>query len=79
MDTTSNNAKDWIKDIEYNSNISFSCAFECGKLLSNPEKLPLAREIVILVLERWEKITDDTKEIWSDIAESLGFYPYIEK
>jgi hypothetical protein len=79
MDFTSNNAKDWIKDIENNSNISFSRAFECGKLLSNPEKLSLARDIVILVLERWEKITDDTKEIWSDIAESLGFYPYIEK
>ena len=59
----------------------FSIAMSCSKLLSsgdsNDERE--ARIIVIHILNNWKKVPSELYPIWTDIIESIGFYPYIEK
>ena len=38
-----------------------------------------AERIVVHILNRWNSLPDETKPIWGDIAESVGFYPYIQR
>lgn len=38
-----------------------------------------ANKIIIKVLDIWDKIDDSTKELWIDLIESAGFYPYLLK
>lgn len=38
-----------------------------------------AERIVVHILNRWDSLPDETKPIWGDIAESVGFYPYIQR
>lgn len=60
---------------------SFTLASKCAELLlsSFPKEQNYARRIVIHVLDNWKKINKGTHDIWADIIETLGFYPYIEK
>lgn len=60
---------------------SFYYASMCSKLLCskiNKDKV-LGRKILIHILDNWNKVPNDTYPIWSDLIESAGFYPYIEK
>lgn len=36
------------------------------------------REIVIHILDIWDKVNEDTREIWLDLIERAGFYPYFK-
>ena len=38
-----------------------------------------AERIIIHILNKWNLIPEETKPIWGDIAESVGFYPYIQR
>lgn len=60
---------------------SFSIAIHCSNLLSSGsiENEIAARAITIHILNNWKKIPAETHPIWSDIFESVGFYPYLEK
>jgi reverse gyrase len=58
-------------------NESFSFAKTASILLRNEEEN--GRKIIIYVLDNWQKIPDETVEIWTDLIESAGFYPYLEK
>lgn len=60
---------------------SFDIACQCAKLLTSDrsEDQRNARRIAIHVLDNWEKICKDTYDLWLDIIESLGFYPYVEE
>lgn len=62
-------------------NQSFRIVAYCTQLLSlhSAEAELSARKIVIHVLNNWEKVDKNTYEIWSDLIETLGFYPYIQK
>ena len=59
----------------------FSIAIYCSKLLStgNSEDETTVRTIAIHVLNNWERISSELYPVWTDIIESVGFYPYIEK
>ena len=59
----------------------FSIAIYCSKLLStgNSEDEMTVRTIAIHVLNNWERISPELYPVWTDIIESVGFYPYIEK
>ena len=35
--------------------------------------------MIIHILDNWNKVCEETKEIWSDLIEAAGFYPYIGK
>ena len=74
-----------IIDIEKASQISFEESFKivsyCTKLLSkhSSEDELLARKIVIHILNNWKKVDSNVYEMWTDLIETLGFYPYIRK
>ncbi|HGN6580308.1 DEAD/DEAH box helicase [Bacillus cereus] len=58
---------------------SFQLAKECSSLLYNLETEHLAHKLIINILDNWSKIHTSTKDIWIDLVESAGFYPYLEK
>jgi replicative superfamily II helicase len=70
-----------ISTIENKDSISIDESFSIAKitsilLRSDDEK---GRKIIIYILDNWEKIPNETVEIWTDLIESAGFYPYLEK
>jgi hypothetical protein len=58
---------------------SFEMAKVCSKALRSDKDVLSARKLVVHILENWSKIPEVTHDIWIDIIESAGFYPYIEK
>lgn len=63
------------------NNLNFQDSFSLAKYVSNlslSDKKNEARKILIHILEIWDYVNNDTKDIWLDIAESQGFYPYIK-
>lgn len=79
------NTNELILDLEKAERISFEQSFKiiayCTKLLSEHSSKAefLARKIVIHILNNWEKIDPRVYELWTDLIETLGFYPYIQK
>lgn len=70
-----------ISIIESEDNISISQSFSLANfvaisLRNNEEE---GRKSIIHILNSWEKIPNETKQIWTDLIEEAGFYPYIEK
>lgn len=76
---------DFISEIENVDSISLEQSFRivsyCTQLLSqhSAEAELSARKIVIHVLNNWEKVDKNIYEIWADLIETLGFYPYIQR
>lgn len=73
-----------LKIVDGNNNLStqdsFNFAIKCSALLTgNDEHVSLARQIAIHILNNWAHIPVETYPIWTDIIESVGFYPYLEK
>ncbi|MBI3233251.1 MAG: DEAD/DEAH box helicase [Bacteroidetes bacterium] len=54
---------------------SFLFAQYCSSLIK--EEHSDANNIAIHVLNNWENLHDETKPIWADIVEAIGFYPYL--
>ncbi|OQX20970.1 MAG: helicase [Candidatus Altiarchaeales archaeon A3] len=76
------NVNEIIEEIRGNSidkDKSFEYAQICSKFLRNPEREYEARKIIINILDNWDKLDKSTYEIWTDLIESAGFYPYLEK
>lgn len=76
---------EFILEIENAENISFEQSFKivsyCTQLLSqhSSEAELSARKIVIHVLDNWKKVNHNLYEVWTDLIETLGFYPYLQK
>lgn len=62
-----------------NQSRSFEYAQNCSKLLRNQKDEDGARRIIINILDKWVKLDKSTYELWTDLIESAGFYPYLEK
>lgn len=62
-----------VEELDFET--SFQFAQRCSIMLS--EDAPLARKIIINVLNNWKKIPSSTFELWIDLIEAVGFYPYI--
>lgn len=60
---------------------SFSYAKLCSEVFADKERpdFNAAEKIVIHILNRWNLLPVETKPLWADIAESVGFYPYIKR
>ena len=58
---------------------SFDIASTVSILLRQSDHDTDARKIIIFILDNWHKIPKETVEIWVDLIESAGFYPYLEK
>lgn len=68
--------EDLYKKDSYEFEYSFSLAKFCSTLLRS-ENENKGREIIIGVLDNWEKLSVETHEIWIDLIEASGFYPYL--
>ena len=72
-----------IREIQSLESMSTDKSFEyaqlCSKYLRNPETEQEARKIIINILDKWDKIDKSTHEMWTDLIEAAGFYPYLEK
>lgn len=72
-----------IKDLEDLDSISAEKSFEyarlCSIFLRDSNREEMGRRIIINVLDKWDKIDISTHEMWTDLIESAGFYPYLEK
>ncbi|WP_103864820.1 DEAD/DEAH box helicase [Aquimarina sp. I32.4] len=67
-----------IEEIEaLNFEKSFEYAQLCSSLLNSNEEE--GRKLIINILNQWDKIHPSTHEIWTDLVEAAGFYPYLEK
>lgn len=72
------------KSLEWNITTydgSFNMAMQCADWLNSNkiENKERARQQIIHVLDRWKDVPDETYPIWTDIIESIGFYPYLNK
>lgn len=63
--------------------LDFALARRCSSLIATTDGdgigLRQAERIIVHILNRWESLTDEMKCIWGDLAESVGYYPYIVK
>jgi len=70
-----------IMDIEESQALSFDKSFlyaqKCSSLLYTNEEI--GRKFIINILNNWSKLHPASYEIWTDLIESAGFYPYLEK
>lgn len=60
---------------------SFELSSVCAKYLNDKNELKNdeARRIIIHVLDGWGCLPCETVQIWTDLVESVGFYPYIHR
>lgn len=57
---------------------SFEIAKDCMKLLRDNKTTNEGRKIVVNILDNWNLIPKETYELWEDVIESTGFYPYLD-
>ena len=55
---------------------NFDENFSLIKYVSSKIDEPEARKIIIHVLDIWDNVNKDAKEIWIDLIGRAGFYPY---
>ena len=70
---------DIIKNNYIELNSSFQYAKTCSQLLRKAETKGIGRKLLINILDNWKKIDVNTHDIWIDLIEAEGFYPYLEK
>ena len=77
MDDTLAELESMIGSITYDE--SFQLAGKCSQLLesNNADEVKEGRKLIISVLNRLKELPDETKNIWGDLIEAAGFYPYI--
>lgn len=75
------NIQNVLKDIEDQDVLGFNKSFEyaqyCSALTKSNEED--SRKLLINVLNNWQKIDLSTREMWTDLLEAVGFYPYLAK
>ncbi|MBD7985727.1 DEAD/DEAH box helicase [Sporosarcina sp. Sa2YVA2] len=59
--------------------LDFEKSFSLAKYVSQQHLIneEVANKIIIKVLDIWENVDPTTKDIWMDLIESAGFYPYL--
>lgn len=63
-------------EIDYEN--SFGLAKFCSSLLSEHQEEGKARDLIIRVRDKWDRLHESTKPIWNDLTEAAGLYPYLE-
>lgn len=66
---------------KFNKEMSFALAQQCSKLIltGKKEDLDKARELIIRMLHQSEDIPEAYLDIWDDLIEAVGFYPYLKE
>lgn len=74
-----------LKVIDTADTIDIETSFQYAKLCSialaskDTSAYEDVERVVIHILDKWNSLADETKPIWGDIAESVGFYPYTQR
>ena len=74
-----------LKAIDTADTIDIETSFQYAKLCSialasnDTSAYEDVERVVIHILDKWNSLADETKPIWGDIAESVGFYPYTQR
>ncbi|MDP3145984.1 MAG: DEAD/DEAH box helicase [Bacteroidota bacterium] len=70
-----------INDVELAQKLTLDQSFKYAKLCSSLLRTQdnIARKLIINILNNWHKIPESTFDIWTDLIESAGFYPYLQK
>lgn len=70
-----------LEDNQHTINISVDESFKYAQLANNliSKYDENGYRLVINILNNWDKIPTETIELWTDIIEVAGFYPYLEK
>ncbi|EGK05274.1 DEAD/DEAH box helicase [Dysgonomonas mossii] len=70
-----------LEDNQHAINISVAESFKYAQLANNliSKYDENGYRLVINILNNWDKIPTETIELWTDIIEVAGFYPYLEK
>ena len=74
-----------IEEVIYNleslERLDFDQSFDYAQYCSSILKVDdvSARKLIINALNNWNKIKIETHDIWIDLIESSGFYPYLQK
>ena len=58
---------------------SFEISRSCSKWLCNPETAGKGRELAIRILGSWDKVDLATHDLWNELVEASGLYPYLRK
>lgn len=70
-----------IEDIYNKEFIDFDYSFAltsiCSRYLRSMDE-QMGRDILLAVIDNWEKVDQGTKKIWIDLLDSAGFYPYLK-
>lgn len=73
--------QDAIEFLSSNEQITFDDSFNlsklCSRLLRYKDGENQARDIIIRVQDSWEKLDKATENVWNDLTEAAGLYPYI--
>lgn len=64
--------------LEKNNLNNFEESFGLAKYVSSVVDEEEGRKIIIHVLDIWEHVNRETKEIWTNLIERAGFYPYLK-
>lgn len=69
-----------IKNNDLEIDDYFVLAKYINRMLSDTEDNQIkAREIVVYILEYWNNVPNNYKQLYTDIIAQCGFYPYLEK
>lgn len=74
--------KDYLLKLNNEETLSFNDSFELAQycsILFNNDDFESARLLAISALDNWGKIHTNTINIWTDIIELMGFYPYLNR
>ena len=74
------NLEEYINKLEHNNlsiDESFNLAVFANTLIGNNDLN--GQKLIVNVLEQWSNIPEQTYELWTDVIELVGFYPYLEK
>jgi DEAD/DEAH box helicase/Helicase conserved C-terminal domain len=58
---------------------SFDLVRQCSALLNKPETEHYGRDMVIRVLEHFDKVYESTRETWNELVEAAGLHPYVDR
>ncbi|MBO0468002.1 DEAD/DEAH box helicase [Enterococcus plantarum] len=65
--------------LKFNELESIQDSFNLAKLVSSMIDTENARNIIIHILDIWDRVNEQSKPIWVDLIERAGFYPYLKE
>lgn len=72
-------AEKLYKHIPITEDESFELAQDVSRKILDDNTIHNGLELIIHIADNWNQIPEVTKEIWGELFEAVGFYPYLDK